>query len=292
MITTRRAWLGGLLATSFAGVSSWKLHAGDDKPAKVALVESVFSGQDRAKVVEQIRPFSEIVQKETGTKAIFDVFSLAQVENDLNKEEVQLVILTGLEYGWIRAKNEHAKALLVASIDPGATKTVVITKQADSAQALDKVLGYKTAVPERISFLTRFYLKKTLNKNLEDAFKLITSGNVDETIEDLLDDKAQAAIITGAGLDAYKERKPGRFKKLKIIHESPDFPPATVMYNAKDADLGAVKRFEDALLKAGQTPEGQRVLTLYRLKGFEKLPSDYDKQVAEIVKQFPRPTGE
>ena len=72
-----------------------------------------------------------------------------------------------------------------------------------------------------------------------------------------------------------------------MINQLPDFPAATVMYHEKYADKAALRRFEDALLKANQNAEGQRVLTLYKLKGFQKLPSDFETKVAEMAKQFP-----
>ena len=99
------------------------LAAQDDKPVKVALLESVFAGKDRKQVIQQIQPFADIVQRETGRKATFDIYSLKEVEPAFNSGEIQLVILTGLEYGWMRAKNDQARPLLQADIDAGATQT-------------------------------------------------------------------------------------------------------------------------------------------------------------------------
>ncbi len=290
MPVSRTLWFPLLFVLAAGGLSvTPSMTWSQDKPVKVAMIDSIFSGQDRKKVLEQIRPFSEIVQKETGTPAIFDVFSLPEIEVGFAQGDVQLVILTGLEYGWLRDKNDQAKALLVASIDPGATKTLVIAKRDDSATTVQDLLGAKFAAPERLPYLTQFYLKRTLKKPLEEAFQLLRSGNVDDTIEEVIAGKVRAATVTAAGLDAYRDyRGEARTKKLKIVHQSPDFPPATVMYHAKNSEAAALKKFEDALLKAGQNTEGQRVLTLYKLKGFEKVPETHDKAVAEIVKQFPR----
>src|SRR5688572_3678937 len=72
----------------------------ESKPVKVALLESVFSGQDREQVVKQIQPFADIVQRETGRKASFDIYSFKEMEPAFSRGDIQLVILTGLEYGW------------------------------------------------------------------------------------------------------------------------------------------------------------------------------------------------
>src|SRR4029078_12997395 len=130
-------------------------------------------------------------------------------------------------------------------------------------------------------------LKKVLGKPTEEFFKVNRQDSVDDLLEAVIDGKVKAGVVTKSNLGVFKERKPGRFRRLQVIHQSPDFPAATVMYHDKYADKSALRRFEDALLQAKQKPEGQRVLTLYKLKGFQKLPSDFDAKVADIVKQFP-----
>lgn len=276
--------LGGVLLTT-----AYSIEARRDDPVKVALLESIFAGQDRAKVVEQIKPFAELIQKDTGTQAIFEVMTLPQMEADFKTGKVQLAIMTGLEFAWVHGQEKNAQALLVASIDPGSTKTAVVVKQDDVAKELKDLQGAAVAVPDRVPYLTQFYLKNQLGQPYEKAFNLVKSGNVDETLENVLDGKARGAIVTAAGMDTFKERKgPARAKKFKTLHESPDFPPATVMYHAGKADKGSLDKFRDALLKANDKPEGSRVLTLFRLKGFEAVPENFEKQVTEIGKAFPR----
>ena len=289
MHLTRRQWVSSLLAGGAILPGLRSIQAHPVEPVKVALLESVFTGQDRARVLEQIKPFSDIIQKDTATEAVFDVMSLEQMETEFKTGKVQLVILTGLEYSWIHQQDKEALALLVASIDPGTTKTVIVTKQTDAATELKDLLAASMAVPDRVPFLTQFYLKKQTGQPMDKAFKLIKSGNVDETIEDVLDGKARGAIVTAAGSDVFKERKgPARAKKLKVVHESPEFPQATVMYHDKYADKGALEKFKKALLTSTEKPEGARVLTLFKLKGFETVPDHYEKLVAETAKAFPR----
>ncbi len=288
MHISRRAWLTSLLAGTASVSICHSLLARDDTPVKVALIDSVFSGQSREKVVEQIKPFADIMQKETGTKAIFDVMPLAQAEAEFKMGKIQLVILTGLEYAWLHAQDKDAQALLCASIDPGATRTVFVAKQDDVAKELKDLQGASISVPEKVPYLSQFYVNKVTGQPLEKAFKLVKTDNVDDTIEAVLDGKARGAMVTGAGIDVFRERKPGRARKLKVINESPDFPPATVMYHASNADKEALEKFKKALLTANDKPEGNRVLTLFKLKGFEVLPEGFEKQVAEIAKAFPR----
>lgn len=286
MIISRREWIRTLLAASAGASAGTALFAAEDE-VKVALLDSVFSGQDRDKVVEQIKPFAEIIKKDTGTPAQFDVMSYQQMEKEFKAGTIQLVILTGLEYGWMRAASTDARALLIASIDPGSTRTVLAVKQDDAAREIKDLLGASVAVPDRIPFISQYCLNKALNQPHEKAFKLVKSGNVDETLEEVLDGKARGAIVTGAGMEVFRERKPGRFKKLKALYTSVDFPPTTVMYSEKGADKTKLEKFREALIKSNEKPEGARVLTLYKLKGFEPLPTGFDEQALAIAKEFP-----
>jgi len=290
MYYSRLAWLA-LLSPVFCLLGftmSRPVMAQDDAPVKVALLESVFSGQSRDKIIEQIKPFADIIQKDTGTKAVFDVMSLAQAESEFKSGKIQLVILTGLEYAWLHEQDKNAQALLVASIDPGSTRTVFLVKQDDTAKEVKDLQGATMSVPEKVPYLSQFYVNKVTGQPLDKAFKLVKADNVDDTIEAVLDGKARGAMVTAAGFDVFKERKPGRAKKLKVIHESPDFPPATVMFHEKQADKAALEKFKKALLGANDKPEGSRVLTLFKLKGFELLPEGFEKQVTETAKGFPR----
>jgi ABC-type phosphate/phosphonate transport system substrate-binding protein len=287
MIPTRREWIQTLLATG-AAISAGTSSYGAEEQVKVALLESVFAGQDRAKILEQIKPFAEIIKKETGTPAQFDVLSFEQMEKEFKAGTTQLVILSGLEYGWMRSSNTDAKALLIASIDPGATKTVVAVKQDDAAREVKELAGANVAVPDRIPFISQYCLSKVLGQPHDKAFKMVKPGDVDETLEAVLDGKARGAIVTGAGMEVFRERKPGRFRKLKALYSSVDFPATTVMYSDKISDKAALEKFKEALIKSNEKPEGARVLTLYKLKGFEQLPTGFDEQALAVAKEFPK----
>jgi len=54
-------------------------------------------------------------------------------------------------------------------------------------------------------------------------------------------------------------------------------------------DEGTRERFRQGLLGAGQKDKGQTMLTLFRLTGFEAVPEDFGKVLAETRKTYPAP---
>jgi hypothetical protein len=61
--------------------------------------------------------------------------------------------------------------------------------------------------------------------------------------------------------------------------------------NPDNLPLAVQTNFVKGLMNASQDPKGQRLLTICRITGFEDVSKDYDKELAEIIKAFPPPSG-
>jgi len=249
---------------------------------RVGLLESVFDQQEKNQVLSQLRSFAEVVQRETNTKAEFDIVDRPTLVKDFNAGKAQVAILTGIEYGWIKDECPDAKPLLIATIEGPTYKTVVLTQKDNQAKSLVDLKGQALVQPKRMPYLTRFYLRHAISAEPQKFFRVNEADNADAAIEDVVDGKAQAVAISASGFKVYQERKPGGAKRLGVLAESAEFPAAVVIYNTKGADVRTVKDFERSLRNADQTPEGRQLLTLYHLKRFEDVPADYERRVAEI----------
>lgn len=252
----------------------------------VGLADTVFAGQSKEKIVAQIKPFSAIVEKETGTPAEFKVVDLATLDKEFASGKIPLVFVTGLEYGWLKAAGQKITPLIIVDNDPGATATTLLVPQTSSVTKWEELEGKKVAT-DKFPFLSQYFLKATMKKEAGSFFKLEAKANADDAIESVLDKESEGVIVTGLGWNTFQERKPGRAKRLKPILTSPEFPAAAFVAHG-NTDKGIVKKFEQAMLNAAKDTEGKQVLTLYKLKGFKPLPADYEKQVEEIVKKYPR----
>jgi hypothetical protein len=124
-----------------------------------------------------------------------------------------------------------------------------------------------------------------------DAFfsKTKSYENVEDALDDVVDGAVKAAVSDRAGLEAFKRRKPGRFRQLKEIAQSKPFPPSVVAYYDSKIEDATLRQFRDGLLRASQTEKGQTMLTFFRLTGFEPVPSDFSRVLAETRKSFPPP---
>ncbi len=52
-------------------------------------------------------------------------------------------------------------------------------------------------------------------------------------------------------------------------------------------DDATLRRFQEGLLNAKRKEKGERLLTLFRLTGFEAVPKDFDAVLAETRKAYP-----
>jgi ABC-type phosphate/phosphonate transport system substrate-binding protein len=133
---------------------------------------------------------------------------------------------------------------------------------------------------------------KAQGKDVKEFFsKVATKDGVEDCLDDTVDGTVQAAVVDRTALEAFKQRKPGRFSKLKVVAKSPPLPPVVIGYDEKALDAAAIKRFRDGLFGAGKTEKGKTLLTLFHITGFDPVPEDFDKVLADTRKEFPAPTA-
>jgi hypothetical protein len=77
---------------------------------------------------------------------------------------------------------------------------------------------------------------------------------------------------------------------LKEVAHSQPFPAALVAYYENIVDHGTLQRFHLGLLSAHNKEKGKTMLTLSKLTGFEKVPADFGKIIAQTRKNYPPPS--
>jgi ABC-type phosphate/phosphonate transport system substrate-binding protein len=257
---------------------------------KVAMIAHLFEGESKDTMLKQMGPFVAKLEKQTGTRSEFTIIDdLPTLTRELNEGKVQIAVLPSLDYAWARPDLPGVKPLIVAAVDGGKLKTTVLAAQKSGLESLSDLKGKSLAWSRRTPRYVKFFLAHEMGEAPDRAFQAKEFASVDQALDAVIEGAAEAAAITGAAARVYEDQRPGRYRRLKVIAESVDFPPPVVVYQTKGANEERIKRFADGMLKANQTTEGQQTLTLWRLKGFETLPLDYDQQLEAILRKYPKP---
>lgn len=258
-------------------------------PIRVVLLAQLFDQQqDRKQMLGQMQPFVDLVQKDLGVQAEFDIVDdVAALREAMEKGRAQVAVMPGLSFAWLRGTYADARPLLVAQMDSPTLKAVAIVAKDSPLQKLADLQGQPTALPKRLPLYLRVFLEREWHQPVEKFVAARQQESSEAAIEAVIDGGVVAAVLPHSAIEAYADRKPGRFKRLRVLQESPDFPLPVVAYRTTGADMEAIRKFEKALLTADSTPEGRQTLTLWRLRSFGKPPGDFDKLVDQIAIRYP-----
>ncbi len=115
------------------------------------------------------------------------------------------------------------------------------------------------------------------------------TANNEEGLDDVVDGVTAVVAVDEMAWEVYKDRKPGRARKLRTLCESDWFPTATVVYSTKSPDVEKAASIQAQLLAADQTTMGRQMLTLWRLTQFRLVPSDYAQLLNDVAANYPTP---
>lgn len=259
---------------------------------EVGLMRSIFGDDDEQTIRARIEPLTELIRAQTG----FDVD--AQVIADpetmasrLQGGQIQIGFLHGVEYGWARKQGSKIQPLLLAVNQTTDLKAYLIVHANHAAKQITDLSGQRLAVPERNLHHTRIFLQRSMEQHGADVSRFFGERMVRKTAEDVLDDVvdriADVTVVDGVAWQTFRERKPGRAARLRVLVESPAFPANAVVYYPGRLDEKVRSRVRESMLSVHREPKGQQMLNLGRLSGFVPVSADYEERVQAILKAFP-----
>jgi hypothetical protein len=74
-----------------------------------------------------------------------------------------------------------------------------------------------------------------------------------------------------------------------VLARSEVVPQTVIAYNQGLLPEETAGRIQRLLLEAHSTAAGKPLMMLWNLKGFERVPADYDAQLDKITKSYPAP---
>jgi ABC-type phosphate/phosphonate transport system substrate-binding protein len=212
------------------------------------------------------------------------------------KGKLQIGVFQGYEFAWAQEKDSKLQPLVLARNVYLYPVAYVVTKQDDKATNFAGLQGRTMAVPATGQLFLRLFVDRQAEANGKKAetffSKMLSADTAEDALDDVVDGVAQSAVADRASLEAYKRRKPARFKQLKEVAHSQPFPPTVIAFYDDVLDQDTLGHFRQGLLDANRKERGKMMLTMFRLNGFEAVPADFAKVLAESRKNYPPPSGE
>jgi ABC-type phosphate/phosphonate transport system substrate-binding protein len=295
-----RATVGGLL-TLAAGMLAFPLVGGvggeeqpRTAPVRVGVPLSFFRDIPEAKAQMMMEPLRMLLEAQTGVRGQLIITPTAElVGEQLHEEKVQLGLFHGFEFAWARLKNPQLKPLLLAINQQRHLRAHVVVRQDCSAVTFADLSGKSLTMPLQNREHCVLYLERRCRECGEkpDGFfaKVKTGGDVEDAIDEVVEGTVQATVIDGVSLDSYKRRRPARFAKVKSILQSEAFPASVVAYQPGSLPDSSLRRFQERMIAANQERGAQPLLAMCRMTAFEPVPSDYEQNLADILKAYPPP---
>jgi len=217
-----------------------------------------------------------------------------ELAQKMSKGELHIGVFQGYEFAWAQEKYPELKPLALAVNVYRYPVAYVVVKKDKGPKDFAGLQGQAVSIPatgQRYLLMFTDHLAAAGGKAADKFFaKIEQPDNIEDALDDVVDGKVGAAVVDRAALDAFKRRKPGRFNQLKEIAHSQPLPPAVVVYYDKVLSDATLMAFREGILGASKKEKGQTLLTLFRLTGFETVPDDFGKVLAETRKTYPPAT--
>jgi ABC-type phosphate/phosphonate transport system substrate-binding protein len=252
---------------------------------------------DRKKEEAALQTLREFMKEETMMdNEIVKEKDWAELAQKMSKGELHLGVFHGYEFAWAQEKHAELKPLALAVNVYRYPVAYVVTNKNKGPKDIAALQGQTLVIPatggERFLLMFVNHLITKAGKSPDKFFgKVTTHDNIEDALDDVVDGVVQAAAVDKAALEAFKRRKPGRFNQLHELAHSEPLPPVVIAYYGKVLSDATLKTFRDGVLGASKKDKGQTILTLFRLTGFETVPDDFGKVLAETRKTYPPNTA-
>lgn len=283
----RAAALAALGCFLFAGTSS-----GADAPLQIGMVQGMFKDVQPAIVQALARPFRALMEKQTGLSYDVEICpdALAMAKK-LTDKKLELGVMHGFEYAWIKAKNPDLVPLTVALPHGGVVQAMVVVHQDCQAKNLAGLDGESLLIPRGTKAHCLLFLEKSRGGLPKAAARTINKAGLtpEEALNMVANGEAPAALVDAASLASYQTLQPGASKRLKTLVESDKFPPSLVLTRKGVLKYETLANLRDGLTTAHKTAQYKPLMMMWNLQGFEDVPKDYDRQLERCLQQYPVP---
>jgi ABC-type phosphate/phosphonate transport system substrate-binding protein len=216
-----------------------------------------------------------------------------KLADKITKGELGLGIFRGYEFAWASESHRHLKPLLALVNGHRYSVVSVVTRKDNPAKDFAGLQDQSLSIPNTGQRDLRFFIDRSCRANgkgPEKFFSKISSPhNVVNALDDVVDGQVQVTVVDQAVLNAYKQLKPGRFERLKVVARSQPLPPTVIAYDERTLDQAAARRIREGLTGTAAKEKHQMTLALFHWTGFEQIPADFDQALAKTRQAYPPP---
>jgi len=215
-----------------------------------------------------------------------------QLAAKMKAKTLHVGVFHGFEFAWVRDQYPEIAPLAV-TLPPGKGQACLVVHKNSPAASPKDLRGACVALP----LFTKAHCELFLDRLRGElpAGCCCRAKHDPMTPQDVLDEVAQgrlaSALVDVSSLHAYQNNRPGLFPELRVLCQSEPFPPAVIAYRKGVLDPAAAAKIREGLVKVHQTPQGRAFLMLWKLKGFEAVPADFDNEMRRISKAYPPPAA-
>ncbi len=262
---------------------------------RIAVVKSFFRDVPEPMVQPLIEPFRALMMAQTGVKSdVVPTQDALQLGRDLAENKIHVVLFHGFEFAWAKHEFPDLQPLMIAIRKKPDMRACLMAPADSPVRNFADLKGKSLALPRFTQEHCWLYMERACKEagksNPKKFFSSLTHPrDAEVALDDLTEGKIQAAIVDNVALESFRQRKPARFNRLKVVHESEIFPAAVIGYRAGSLDKATVKLFQEGLLSGQHTALGRQLLTLWKITSLEIAPADFDKSLKRTLKAFPAP---
>jgi ABC-type phosphate/phosphonate transport system substrate-binding protein len=262
------------------------------EPIRIGMLTTMFRSGKPAWATALKGPLSAVVNAQTGFDCKVDMLADPdELREQLADGKIQFALSHGFEFAWMLEDDPRLKAIMIAAPVNRPLKAYVVVASTNPAKDLDDLKGTTVALPNGIHETARMFARHkcdcAADKPSQLFEKVTTPVNAETALHEVFENKVQAAIVDQSGWRCLADRYPARFQRVRVLKESEPFPMTVVSVRDGTVDAAIVRRFADGMGRAHQTAMGRQILALMQSSGFQTPPSDYDEQIAAIIKRYP-----
>jgi ABC-type phosphate/phosphonate transport system substrate-binding protein len=269
--------------------------AGEMRPDTLTLgiSESFFRDVPDDHVALVLQPFKALLESRTKLSGQPTLVAPEQLGPRLADDRLSFGVFQGFEFAWAKRAHADLQPLVIAAPKDKNLRAYLVVSAGSSATTLADLKGKTLAMGCRTrGFCHLFLERECLARGAPPADFFATvckPRNTEEALNFVVNGRADAAVVDGVCLDNYQEQRPTRFARLKKIVRSEVFPPGVLAYRNGRLGKDLLRRFQEGLVNASESPEGKELLRLCQITGFETVPPDFDEMLTHIAKVYPPP---